>query len=224
MGAASWRVFDQFADRYDAWFDTSRGRALLASEVACLRSLLPADLTGWVEVGVGTGRFAEALGIAEGIDPAGAVLEKAARRGIHARKHEAERLPYPDASLPGILLVVTLCFLANPRRAMLEFARVLKAGGQLVVGIVPAGSAWGALYRHQAGEGHPFYSVARFYTCRETKELAASAGLEFVRASSTLPMAPGEPLQDIPVLDGAGEGYGFVAMLFSSPSTGGARR
>jgi len=209
----STNVFDSLADRYDAWFDAAEGSAIFAAEVQCLRRLLPQDLSGWVEVGVGTGRFAAALGVPEGIDPSAPMLERAEERGIRTRKATAERLSYPSASLDGILLVVTLCFLENPKRAMREFARVLKCDGQLLVGIVPADSPWGQFYRKKGQEGHPFYSVARFYTCQETKQLAASAGFEFVRAASALPKPPGEVLGDIPVLDRVG-GCGFVAMSF----------
>ena len=207
-------VFDTLADRYDAWFDSPEGSAIFQAEVECLRRLLPRDLSAWMEVGVGTGRFAAALRIPEGIDPSVPMVRKAVGRGIKTQKAKAERLPYPSASLNGILLVVTLCFLEDPEKAMREFARVLKGGGQLLVGFVPADSPWGKLYRRKGEKGHPFYSVARFYTCHETKQLAASAGFEFARATSTLPMGPGEDLRSIPLMDGIIEGCGFVAMLF----------
>jgi len=216
--ALSSEVFDRFAERYDAWFDSPEGKAIFQAEVECLRRLLPHDLFGWVEVGVGTGRFAAALGVPEGVDPLAPMLEKARPRGVRTREASAEGLPYPSASLNGILLVVTLCFLDQPENAMGECARVLKAGGQLLVGIVPADSPWGRFYQGKAEEGHPFYSVARFYTCRETKQLAATAGFEFVRAASTLPAGPGDELANIPVLDDEIDGCGFVAMLFSIPA------
>ena len=211
-------VFHRLADHYDAWFDSARGTVLFRAEVECLERLMPTDPSGWVEVGVGSGRFAQALGIAEGLDPSVPMLEKAARLGITTRQGTAENLPYPTASLDGILLVVTLCFLEEPEKAMREFARVLRSGGQILVGIVPADSPWGQFYRRKGEKGHPFYSVARFYTCRETKQLAASAGFEFVRAASTLPMGPGEDLEHVPVLDVMVDGCGFVAMLFSIPA------
>jgi len=208
------QVFNQFADRYDAWFDFPEGSAIFAAEVECLQRLLPRDLSGWIEVGVGTGRFAAALGIPEGVDPSAPMLKKAAERNVRTHQAKAENLPYPAASLDGVLLVVTLCFLEEPEKAIRECARVLKGGGQLLVGIVPADSRWGKFYGRKGEEGHPFYSVARFYTCQETKQLAASAGFKFVRAASTLPMGPGEELRDIPVLDGLVGGCGFAAMLF----------
>ena len=210
----SYEPFEGLAERYDAWFDRPDGHALFAAEVACIKSLLPADLSGWVEVGVGTGRFAEALGVPEGIDPAGAMLNKAEQRGISTIQGKAEELPYRTASLDGILLAVTLCFLDAPEKAMREFARVLKKDGLLVVGIVPRDSPWGHFYRAKGRDGHPFYSVAIFYTCEEVKQLAASAGFTFVRATSTLAMGPDEQVEDPQLRDGVVPAWGFVTMVF----------
>ena len=207
-------VFDRLAQRYDAWFDTPRGSAILAAELACLRRLMPRDTSGWVEVGVGSGRFAAALGIGEGVDPSSPMLQKAAARGIKTIAAEAERLPYASRSVRGILLVVTLCFLSEPAIALREFVRVLKEGGKLLVGIVPSDSSWGEYYRLKGSQGHPFYSVAHFYTCDEVAEMAMSAGLQLLGAASTLPMGPDDPLEDIPVLEGVTPGCGFVGMLF----------
>ena len=215
-------VFDQLAERYDAWFDTSRGSASLSAELACLRTLMPRDTSGWIEVGVGSGRFTAALGIGEGVDPSSPMLQKAVARGIRMIVAEAESLPYASRSLQGILLVVTLCFLSEPEVALRECARVLKEDGELLVGIVPSDSSWGEYYRFKGSQGHPFYSVARFYTCDEAAEMAMSAGFQLLGAASTLPMGPDEPLEDIPVLDGVCPECGFVGMLFGlhSPKPG----
>lgn len=73
-----------YTDRYDAWYDTPKGRALLASEVACLKPLLQRFPRPYLEVGVGTGRFAQALGIGYGVDPSVRALDKAVQRGVKA--------------------------------------------------------------------------------------------------------------------------------------------
>jgi len=208
-------VFNRLAGRYDAWFDGPPGSRIFDAEVKCLRTLMPEDTSGWIEVGVGSGRFAAALGIAEGVDPARAMVEKAAERGVRTRVATAEELPYHERSLGGILLVVTLCFLDEPRRAMQEFARVLKPGGTLLVAIVPADSSWGNYYRRKGRDGHPFYSVARFYTCSEAIEIAEEAGFELVGAATTLPTDPEEEPTEIPVADGIRSGWSFVALRFA---------
>jgi len=214
-------VFDKLAGHYDAWFDSAQGTALFHAEVECLARLMPADRSGWVEVGLGSGRFAQALGIPEGVDPSLPLLEMAAARGIRTAGGVAEKLPYGEDTLQGVLLVVTLCFLDDPDRAMQESARVLQPGGRLLVGFVPADNAWGQDYMRKGKEGHPFYSAARFYTCSEALDIAGAAGFRLLRAASTLPMAPDEELLEIPVSDGIIPGWGFVGMLFGSGAPSG---
>lgn len=58
--------FDAHTEQYDAWFD--QHPVAFDAEVRALQALTPS--TGRrVELGVGTGRFAQALGIDEGLDP-----------------------------------------------------------------------------------------------------------------------------------------------------------
>ena len=59
--------FDELAAEYDAWFESECGRAVFAQEVECLRRIMSPATGGGLEVGVGTGRFAAALGVTEGI-------------------------------------------------------------------------------------------------------------------------------------------------------------
>ena len=214
-------VFDRLANEYDQWFDSEDGRPIFDAEIACLKDLMPADLGRWLEVGVGTGRFAQGLGVKEGIDPSVPMLEFARQRGVRTRTGWGEDLPYPDGSFDGVLLVVTLCFLSDPATALRECARVLKEDGCLMVGLVPAGSPWARLYKRKGRTGHPFYAVARFYDCDKVIRMADTAGFKLNRAVSCLFSPPGEPL-DVSRRQGIVAGAGFVAMEFANPgrSTG----
>ena len=81
-------IFDTEAERYDAWFDTPHGRVLFENELAAIRSLWRDEFQPALEIGVGTGRFAAALGIEHGVDPAAGALRLATARRIkveHAR-------------------------------------------------------------------------------------------------------------------------------------------
>ena len=57
-----WSPFDDLALEYDAWFD-KEGSLIFFIEVQAFMELLPILPKPWLEVGVGSGRFARALGI-----------------------------------------------------------------------------------------------------------------------------------------------------------------
>jgi SAM-dependent methyltransferase len=145
------------------------------------------------------------------------MLEFARQRGVHVWTGWGERLPYPDGHFHGVLLVVTLCFLSDPVKALGECARVLRADGCLVVGLVPADSPWGESYKRKGRTGHPFYSVAKFYDCDEVIRMADTAAFKLNRAVSCLFSPPGEPV-DVSRRQGIWAGAGFVAMEFAKGS------
>lgn len=208
--------FDENAEHYDAWFDGQRGHAIFESEVNCLRPLVTNAFHPWLEIGVGTGRFAKALGIEHGVDPSSAMLEIAAKRGINVRQGAGEKLPYEDSSYGGVMIVVSLCFVSDPERVLCEVARVLRKDGRFVLGIIPTNSPWGEMYAVMAEDGHPIYSKARFFSVAEIVDMAKSTGFEKRDAYSTLLSGPdshnGEPL----VWGGTLPSAGFVAMSFGS--------
>ena len=82
----SYRTFDTHADEYDAWYDSTVGSTIFAMEVDCLKPLMHSLARPYLDVGVGSGRFARALGIEYGVDPASVLLNKARARGIKAQK------------------------------------------------------------------------------------------------------------------------------------------
>lgn len=213
--------FDAHADRYDQWFESPRGRAIFALEAAALRELLGPKKGRWLEVGVGSGRFAVALGVEEGVDPSPAALAYAARRGVRTRLGRAEALPWPEAVFDGALMVVTICFVEDPSKALAECRRVLRPGGRLLTGLVPADSPWGRLYAQKARQGHLFYTPAKFYTCEQVARLAEAEGLAFRDARSALLAPPEAPEIDPSLRAGVVPGAGFVAMEFVKPGEGG---
>ncbi|MGM0380874.1 MAG: class I SAM-dependent methyltransferase [bacterium] len=207
-------IFDRNARRYDNWFESEKGKLIFPAELKCIEKILPPEYRDWVEAGVGSGRFAGALGLKYGFDPSLSMLKIAKDRGIKVHKSRAEKLPCRQNSVPGILLVVTLCFLDAPGEAFREFARVLKPGGYLLAGFIPANSSWGEFYREKKKAGHPFYSSAKFYTAKQTIKLANQRGLDLIRAASTLAGKPEENSGETTICPEVREDYGFTALLF----------
>lgn len=208
--------FDKLTDRYDAWYDSDEGSEIFAIEVTCLQELVAERPGKWLEVGVGTGRFGKALGIVDGLDPSLPMLGLAAARGIRGVAGRGESLPYLDSCFDGVLLIATICFLHDPTRALSECARVLRKDGSLIVGMVPCDSSWGRFYQRKGREGHPFYAIAKFYSCGEVIQMAGRAGFVLDEAISCLFGAPGEAGEQI---GGSRSGLvpnaGFVALRFS---------
>ncbi len=138
-------VFEQSAARYDAWYDTPKGAATFREEADALRPLIGDLPRPWLEVGVGSGRFAAELGVDAGIDPAHQPLLLARGRGILVARGVGEQLPIRDSSVGAVLLVVTLCFVQDPAAVLREVRRVLSADGGVVIGTVFAESTWDSI-------------------------------------------------------------------------------
>jgi ubiquinone/menaquinone biosynthesis C-methylase UbiE len=209
-------LFDAIADEYDAWYDEPTGRAILAAELACLRQAAGGCRGRWLEVGLGTGRFAAGLGVGEGIDPAESMLRIAARRGVRTHLGTADSLPFPDGSFAGVLLALTLCFIEDPAGALRECRRVLTRDGVLLVGIVPADSPWGLLYARKKAAGHRVYGAATFRTVAATVDLAEACGFRLRESASTLLWGPGEAAECLARTErGIRPQAGFVALAFA---------
>lgn len=209
-------IFDGMAEQYDQWYDAPEGVAIFREELDCLRLLWSGPCDRWLEVGVGTGRFASALGVTEGVDPSPAMLAYATKRGVRAKLGTAEELPYPDESFNGVLVVAALCFVKDPGQALVECARVLRSNGTLLAGIIPAEGPRGREYARKASEGHPVYSHARYLTIEKLLDLAADAGLELQESASALFWPPGSPPDKPPRIERTAlTGAGFVAMRFA---------
>jgi ubiquinone/menaquinone biosynthesis C-methylase UbiE len=185
-------IFDKYAEEYDRWFDTPEGRVLFAVEVKAIKLLMKDLERPFLEIGVGTGRFADEIGIEFGIDPSSNVLEIAKMRGITTKKAKGENLPFADGSFGAVFILFTLCFTENPEKVLSEAKRVLKIDGDLIVGIINRESPWGQLYLKKKAEGHPLYKYAIFYTVHEVVKMMEKAGITIEAYSSTLCQAPSE--------------------------------
>jgi ubiquinone/menaquinone biosynthesis C-methylase UbiE len=216
-----WVPFERLADRYDAWFDSEKGRRIFRAEAECIRDLLVEMPRPWLEVGVGTGRFAVALDIDEGVDPSPAVLRYASQRGVQTRLGRAEELPYEGNRFGVTLLVVTTCFLDDPAQALRECRRVLREDGYAIVGLVPKDSRWGEAYARKGIEGHPFYSAAQFYTAGEVVGIAEQAGFYLNRATSCLFEGPDRTVERYQrPREGVVADAGFVGLRFGIDNNG----
>ncbi len=154
--------------------------------MACLHQASTPFAAPSLEVGVGTGRVAEALRLDVGADPALTALERARSRGVCAVGALGDALPFADQTFGLVVLSATLCFAPDPPALLREATRVVRDGGRVVVGIVPRESSWGRRYEEWGRAGHPFYSLARLRTVDEVRSLVEGAGLATDRVRATL--------------------------------------
>jgi len=191
LSATEASPFDTLASAYDAWFE-EEGKLIFAIELKTFQQVLPLLPKPWLEVGVGSGRFGQALGIETGIDPSVKLLEMARRRGITGFLARGEEEPFDKETFGTVFLIVTLCFVDSPLAVLREAHRILKTGGKIVLGLVFRGSPWGRLYEAKKREGHRFYKYATFYSYQEVADFLEHAGFAIEKVLSTLFQRPNE--------------------------------
>jgi ubiquinone/menaquinone biosynthesis C-methylase UbiE len=211
--AKVWRrnsaVFDEQAKEYDSWFDDS---LLFAIETDAIRALPVQHQKPALEIGVGPGRFAEALDSGFGIDPAMAPLKIAAGRGVTVCQAIGEALPFSSHSFARVSLFFTLCFVQDPAEVLAEAHRVLQKNGHFIIGFVPSTGKWGITLQQKKESGHLFYEHAHFYSVKEISTLLVNQGFTISASVSTLYQDPGEVTQREPAQVGMDEKAGFVVL------------
>ncbi len=204
------KPFNENAREYDRWYDTP---PLFDIELEAIRSTSIPFMRPGLEVGVGPGRFAQALDIEFGLDPALSPLQLARHRSIISINGIGEQLPFRAQSIGTVYLFFTLCFLADPAAVFKEFFRVLKPEGLMVVGFIPSLSSWGKHLSRKGEENHPYYRFARFQTVAETKAKLTGHGFTILEAWSTLFQSPTKRLEYEHPKQGASEDAGFCVLM-----------
>jgi len=120
---------------YEAWYHTDRGRWIAEREFGLLwQCLQPAAGESLLDVGCGTGHFSRRFALAgltvTGLDPDPAMLAFARQRdgAIGYLQGRAEALPFADGAFDYCVAVTSLCFVADPARALAEMWRVARRG------------------------------------------------------------------------------------------------
>lgn len=155
--------FDIYTDEYEKWFEENK--TTFESELFAIRQVMPVGKKG-IEIGIGSGIFAEQLGINFGIDPSDSMLDLARKRKLNVVKGFAENLPFPDGSFDFAAFITSICFIKNPDKALKEAYRIIKAYGEIIVAFIDKNSRLGQFLIKEK-EGSKFYSVASFYSVPE---------------------------------------------------------
>ncbi len=173
-------IFDHYCKKYDAWYEKNKFAYL--SELEAIKQVLPKKGKG-LEIGVGTGRFAQALGIKFGIDPSIGMLKIAKERGVNVRLSDSERLPFKNDTFDYVAIIITICFVNDSQKVIEESCRVLKNGGKIIIGIVDKDGFLGKFYQKKKSV---FYGKAKFFSTAELTNLIKDAGFNEFRYYQTL--------------------------------------
>jgi len=179
---AKTQAFEEHISEYENWFVDNR--MVYLSELEAIRPLLPASSDG-IEIGIGSGLFAEPLGIREGVEPSRKMREQAAQRGLRVIKGVAEALPYPSASKTFALMVTTICFVDDVKKSLEEAYRVLRNNGYLIIAFVDKDSAIGRIYQQHKNES-VFYREATFVGTQELTTKLEQAGFTVTDIAQTI--------------------------------------
>jgi ubiquinone/menaquinone biosynthesis C-methylase UbiE len=173
-------VFDIHTRRYDDWF--VKNEHVFISELIALRGEFPCGQKG-LDIGIGTGRFAQMLNIDYGVDISYSMVKIAKGRGCMIAVADAAALPFGAEEFDYGLLMVTLCFVQFPLRVIQEAHRVLTTGGKLIIGIIDKENYLGKQYLRK---NTIFYKSAHFYSTKEVVELIAKNHFHNIKIWQTL--------------------------------------
>jgi len=161
--------FDNIADRYDRWYDTSQGALYDHVEKKAINKLLrdPNQGKRLLEVGCGTGHwstFFSARGYEViGIDISERMITIAKSKNIvrsHFQVMDGRCLSFADESFDVTAAIITLEFAADPEAMVVEMARcVRKPGGQMLFGVLNALSRY-----NQERQNEAPYALANLFS------------------------------------------------------------
>lgn len=134
-------AYDGIADWYERDFTARQAGGDPLTILATLRGLLGAGAGPCLEIGCGTGTYAEVvreLGRTPvGVDISAGMLRHAAGR-LPVARADAQRLPVADASVGAVIAVMVHTDMPGYPEVLREVARVLRPGGVFVhIGVHP---------------------------------------------------------------------------------------
>lgn len=204
------RGFDQYADKYDAWF--LKNEHVLNSEVKLVAKFLK-DAGDAFSVGCGSGLFEMLLekeygiSIKFGLEPSEGMAEIARKRGMTVEITPAEEADLGTEKYDTILFNGTPSYISGLQETFNKAYAALRPGGRIVVIDVPKESSYALLYNlakalktwdHPLLENvHPpdpypieFVEIANWRTTTEKVEMLTKSGFSGFEYAQTLTRHP----------------------------------
>lgn len=180
------RLFDQWPDKYDQWFETPIGILVKKFENELLLDLLrprPGEII--LDVGCGTGVFTQSIvgfgSYVTGLEISHSMLIKAMQkmeghpfRGVIG---DILFLPFADGCFDKVVSMTTIEFVEDGKTAITELLRVVKRGGIVVVTTLNNLSPWASRRKKAAASGHALFEKVIFRTPDDMRALAPINGI-----------------------------------------------
>jgi len=213
-------LFDDWPERYEAWFATPIGRLVKDTEGRLILEMLsPGKGEKILDAGCGTGVFtldylaagAEVVGLDISRPMLALAEEKAAGYPFVAVRGDMLALPFADDSFDKAVSVTALEFIEDAGRAVDELFRVTRPGGVVVVGTLNSLSPWAARRKAKTerGERHVLED-ARF---RSPDELLALGPVEGT-AKTVVHFQKEDPLERAAEIERRGQAQGLDTGAF----------
>ena len=176
--------FDKIAHRYDEWYKTKVGGYVDKTEKKLVFSMIKTKHGNALDLGCGTGNYTLELykrGFqVVGVDISRRMFKIAQKKlpNVKFIKANAYSLPFEDNTFDLVLSVTMLEFIHEPEKVLSEVYRVLKPGGEAVIGTMNGKSMWFIFKRMKSLFVETAYRYARFYTPKELESLMKNAGFK----------------------------------------------
>ncbi len=197
---ANIKPFEEHADIYEQWFEENK--YVYLSEIEAIKSIIPIFDNG-LEIGAGSGRFGQPLGIKTGIEPSSKMAFLAKKRGMNIVEGIGELLPFDNNKFDMELMVTSICFVDNVQKVLRELYRTLIKGGSIIIGFIDKKSPIGKLYLKYKND-NLFYRYATFYSTFELIKYLKECGFNEFSIVQTI----FNDLNNIKSIEQVEKGYG----------------
>ena len=179
------RLFDEWPEKYDRWFETPIGALVKKYENELLLDFLkPGPNERILDVGCGTGVFTiDILGFGPritGLDISYPMLKRATLKSkgypFRAVAGDMKYLPFVDQCFDKVVSMTALEFIEDGKEAVKDLFRVTKKGGVVVVTTLNSLSPWADRRKKEADKGHSLFKQMIFRSPDDLRALAPVDG------------------------------------------------
>ena len=181
------RVFDQWPERYDRWFQTLIGKLIKTYETELIFEMLkPSKGELILDAGCGTGVFtkdfftagAKVVGLELSFPMLARAGEKLSGCSFLMIQGDMEKLPFSDQVFDKTVSVTAIEFIKDAREVVDELFRVTKPGGLIVVATLNRLSPWADRRKVSGEKGHSIFREVVFRSPEEMRNLSKVKGVQ----------------------------------------------